>query len=76
MKSIITLIIIFSLSGCMTYHEKYYFQKVDGTWISKRKYERISHKAWKHAIRSLSKEDRKLLFDVPVRMEIDTTKND
>lgn len=51
------------------------FQLTDGTMITQKKADRIIKKCLRKAWRQMPKEDRKILNDIPVYMEIDTTGN-
>jgi thioredoxin-related protein len=42
---------------------------VDGTYISQKQYKRISHKNFKDAMKSISKEDKKLILGSDVSFE-------
>jgi hypothetical protein len=67
---IITLSVVLLLGSCATTNQKHYYQKPNGEWISKRKLDRICDQALRKAMRSVSKEDMKILMGVP--MNIDT----
>jgi histone H3/H4 len=67
---IITLSVVLLLGSCATTNQKHYYQKPNGEWISKRKLDRICKQALRNAMRSVSKEDMKILMGVP--MNIDT----
>lgn len=70
MKNIIlSLSLVFLLGSCVTTNEKYYYQKPNGEWISKRELDRICKKALRKAIRSVSKEDLRILMGVPVNID-------
>ena len=71
MEKIITLLLAsYLLVGCVTYKDKHYYQKPNGEWISKRKLDRFCDQALRKAMRSVTKEDMKILMGVP--MNIDT----
>ncbi len=65
------LLILMSLflMGCLTTQEKYYYQKPNGEWISKRKLDRFCKQALRKAMRSVSKEDMKILMGVPITID-------
>jgi hypothetical protein len=67
---IITLSVVLLLGSCATTNQKHYYQKPNGEWISKRKLDRICDQALRKAMRSVTKEDMKILMGVP--MNIDT----
>lgn len=67
---IITLSVVLLLGSCATTNQKHYYQKPNGEWISKRELDRIYDQALRKAMRSVSKEDMKILMGVP--MNIDT----
>jgi hypothetical protein len=67
---IITLSVVLLLGSCATTNQKHYYQKPNGEWISKRELDRFCKQALRNAMRSVSKEDMKILMGVP--MNIDT----
>lgn len=66
---IISLSIVFLLGSCVTTNQKHYYQKPNGEWISKRELDRFCKQALRKAMRSVSKEDMKILMDVPVNID-------
>jgi hypothetical protein len=68
MKKYMTCLGFIFLASCTT--NKHYFQCADGKWISKKKLDREIHRATRHAIRSMSKEDLELLRGI--RFTVDT----
>jgi hypothetical protein len=67
---IITLSVVLLLGSCATTNQKHYYQKPNGEWMSKRELDRFCKQALRNAMRSVSKEDMKILMGVP--MNIDT----
>lgn len=68
--SLLMVMISLFLMGCLTTQEKHYYQKPNGEWMSKRELDRFCKQALRNAMRSVSKEDMKILMGVP--MNIDT----
>jgi hypothetical protein len=67
---IITLSVVLLLGSFATTNQKHYYQKPNGEWMSKRELDRFCKQALRNAMRSVSKEDMKILMGVP--MNIDT----
>jgi hypothetical protein len=66
---IITLSVVLLLGSCATTNQKHYYQKPNGEWISKRKLDRICDQALRKAMRSVTKEDMKILMGVSVNID-------
>jgi len=66
---IITLSVVLLLGSCATTNQKHYYQKPNGEWMSKRELDRFCKQALRKAMRSVSKEDMKILMDVPVNID-------
>jgi len=64
-KLIIPILFLLFLSSCVS--QTPYIYKVDGTFLTKKQWDRSSKRAHRIAMRSLSKEERGLLLDVPVK---------
>ena len=66
---IITLSVVLLLGSCATTNQKHYYQKPNGEWMSKRELDRFCKQALRKAMRSVSKEDMKILMGVPITID-------
>ena len=70
MRSLILLVVIsLFLTGCLTTQEKHFYQKPNGEWISQKELDRFCKQALRKAMRSVTKEDMKILMGVPVNID-------
>lgn len=75
MKNIIIVFLsLFLLSSCVTANQKHYIQKVDGTWVSKKKFNREMKRVNRNVWKKFNKKELNDLFN-NTNVLIDTTTN-
>lgn len=75
MKNIIVIsLLLFLLSSCVTTNQKHYIQKVDGTWVSKRKFDREMKRVNRNVWKKFNKKELNDLFN-NTNISIDTISN-